>query len=392
MWAFNRALKKTKSLTKNVTYSWKLENEQAEVMSNIADNGVRTWIIEMKTWRWKSHIVMSIINHFQEPTIVVCHTLSSVYDMQEKFREYLGIEPWIYGGNKKEISEITITTHRSFTLKKDELRWKFWIVIIDECDYNLTEEMVDTIINCDSDWVFWLSWTPQRKELDIIDMEFIFGKHIKVSWQDNNWYNIIPDVLRVEYYTDKTYSFGTQWHLLKEALLADQDRTNQQVSWILGQMREWKIKYWLLLVERKEDECDKYFNLLAPHIKCCIINWDTKQEDDKRNIEEIAANWKWIIIWTVGKIWRWKDIPMIDWVFLFFPSRFENNTIQAAGRWLRKFTGKSKCTLVDRCDMPLLKAQSYERCRTYKKEYTESVTITTTKILPVSDDNELFKI
>ena len=84
---------------------------------------------------------------------------------------------------------------------------------------------------------------------------------------------------------------------------------------------------------------------------------------------------KWIIIGTVGKMWRGVDITCIDAVFLFFPSRFKSATIQAAGRGLRHSDGKTGCVIYDRCDLPLLRGQMNERIDTYKSEYWSDVKI-----------------
>ena len=79
---------------------------------------------------------------------------------------------------------------------------------------------------------------------------------------------------------------------------------------------------------------------------------------------------------------------MIDVVFLFFPNRYLNSTVQAVGRGLRKYEGKKGCLLVDWIDNPILKRQSYDRYKTYKKEYTDAVQIKTLSIKPYNENNK----
>ena len=364
---FKSKLNKTKEVTKDIVYTWNLLDEQKDILDIVKSWNRRSWLIEMKTWRWKSHIVIWLTAHFNEPTIIAVHNLSTLRDMVDKFREFTNITPAIYCWNKKQIWDVTITTHKSFVMAQDMFRSKFWVVIIDECDYNLSKDMIEAMTLCDADAIFWLSGTPKRKWLDIQDMEYIYGPHIKVLWQENNWYNLIPEVTRIEYYSSMTYSFWTWRHELKESILSDMDRFNQQCSYVLSKMSDGTIKYGLVLVERKEEECVKYYNELSKHIKCCIINWDTKIDNDQKNIEDIRSAWKWLIIGTIWKIGRGKDIPMLDWIFLFFPSRFENNTIQAVWRGLRNCPWKPKCLLIDWCDMPILAGQSKARVATYEQ-------------------------
>lgn len=341
----------------------------------------------MKTGRWKSHVIMGITTLYQEPTLIVVHNLTTLQDMVEKFKEYTDYIPGVYSSKKKDIKEITITTHASFSKKVDEFKWKFGVVIIDECDYNFTNAMLDSICRCDCDALFWLSWTPQRKELDKDDMQLVFWDIIKITTQDNNWYNLLPDVERILYTTDRFFSFK-DWHDLKNQLINDVWRIETQLDSLVQYIHSGKTRWGLLLVERKEQECEMYYQKLKDRwINCWIINGDTKADEDEKNISDAYNRWG-IIIWTVWKVGRWKDIPFLDTIFLFFPNKFESSTVQAVGRGLRSFQGKKWCLLVDWCDMPILKSQAYERLQTYKNEYTENVKVTDIKILDYNKEED----
>ena len=387
---FKKELRKTKDREIKISYSWKRRPEQEQVMNTIISEQRRSWLIEMKTWRWKTHVIMSIAEYFDEPILIAVHSIGTLEDMYDSFVEVTWYEPWRYYSSKKEIKDITITTHDSFVEKAELFRWKFWIIIIDECDYNLSSNMIETILVSDCDWIFWFSWTPTTKELDIASMEHIFWLHIKVLDQENNWYNILPDIVQINYKSDRNYSFWANWADVITQLVEDEKRFNDQCTYIRSKMKDWSIKFWLLLVERRDEECVKFYNELSKDINCFMINGKTKVKDDKTNINEMEKAWSWLIIWTVRKVWRGKDIPMIDWVFLFFPNTFLNNTVQAVGRWLRLYEWKPKCLLMDWCDTPLLDFQKKARIKTYKSEYTEDVKIDSIQILSVSNPNELF--
>lgn len=379
-WQFSHILEWKNIVSEKIEYSWSPTKEQASVLSEISLRGIRTWIIEMKTGRGKWHIIMQLCWMFQETALIVVHNLTTLQDMVGKFKEFTNIVPWVYSSKKKDIKEITITTHQSFRKKYAEFAGKFWLLIIDECDYNFTQDMLKAICLSDADALFWLSGTPSRKELDSDDMQLVFWSTLKVDTQDNNWYNIIPDIHRILYMTDRFFSFKDR-HDLKSQMVMSKERTDMQVSFLINYITTGKTAYWLLLVDRKEQECDMYYEkLTANGINCCIINWDTKAKDDEDNIERMRNTWG-IIIGTVGKVWRWKDIPFLDTVFLFFPNKFESSTIQAVGRWLRSYPWKTWCTLVDWCDLPILRAQASQRLLTYKSEYWENVNIEDTKVL-----------
>lgn len=306
-------------------------------------------------------------------------------DTINKFKEFSNYIPWEYHSTKKEIKDITITTHKSLVTKTKEFAGKFGILIVDECDYNLTPDMLKALATVDVDWCFGMSWTPTTKELNLDSMELIRWPHIKVEGQEDNWYNLIPDILRLDYKSNCVYSFWTNFAELKEALIEDNVRIATQIAWIKKIMSE-NGKFGLLLLERKSQECTKYYNLLHYELPCIIINGDTKISDDEEGIERLKEYWHWLIIWTIGKVGRWKDIPMIDVVFLFFPNRYQNSTVQAVWRGLRNAPWKKRCLLVDWIDNPILKRQSYDRLKTYYSEYTDNCKIRTLSIRPINEN------
>ena len=385
LWAFNHKLVTKaweRALSRPFKYEWTPTEEQQKVINEIKMMDYRTWLIEMKTGRWKGHIILQLANLFQEKVLIACHSRSNMVDTINKFKEFSNYVPWEYHSQKKEIKDITVTTHKSLTTKTNEFVGKFWILIVDECDYNLTPEMLKAIATVDVNGCFGMSWTPTTKELDLESMELVWGPHIKVEGQEDNWYNLIPDILRLDYTSNAVYSFGTNFSDLKEALIEDNVRLATQIAWIKKIMSE-NWKFGLLLLERKSQECNKYYNLLKDEIPSIIINWDTKIEDDEKGIEELKNIGHGLIIGTIGKVGRWKDIPMIDVVFLFFPNRYLNSTVQAVWRGLRNAPGKTRCLLVDWIDNPILKRQSYDRLKTYYKEYTTNCKIRTLSIRPV---------
>lgn len=385
LWAFNHKLVEKKwehALSRPFVYQWTPTEEQRKVINEIKMMDYRTGLIEMKTGRGKGHIILQLANLFQEKVLIACHSRSNMVDTINKFKEFSNYVPGEYHSTKKEIKDITITTHKSLTTKTQEFAGKFGILIVDECDYNLTPEMLKAISVVDVNWCFGMSWTPTTKELDLESMELVRGPHIKVEGQEDNWYNLIPDILRLDYKSNTTYSFWNSFSDLKEALIEDNVRINTQIARIKKIMNE-NGKFWLLLLERKAQECNKYYNLLKDEIPSIIINGDTKIDDDEKWIEMLKKLGHWLIIGTIGKVWRWKDIPMIDVVFLFFPNRYLNSTVQAVWRGLRNAPGKTRCLLVDWIDNPILKRQSYDRLKTYYKEYTTNCKIRTLSIRPV---------
>lgn len=345
-----------------------LRPEQEDVINMI---NKRAGLIVMKTWAGKSITIAKIIDKFKEPTLIATHSQTCLNDMKKTIKKCFGIEPWEYRSKKKNIQHITITTHSSLTEKYEEFKSKFWLVIIDECDRWFTDKMYKALNNLDCEWIFWFTWTPQTKELSTESMCLVYWDMIQSEVVDNNWYQLLPTIEAFIYKNWMEYPY-TEWHELEEMLVNDEIRREAQCSIVNRCFETWRVNYGLFLVRRKEDEAEVIYNYFKEHHKTLpviLIDWDTTLEADKEWIDYLKSQWKWLIVWTVWKLWRWADVPMIDWVFLFFPNRFESSTIQAVGRWLRAYPWKDKCMLYDRVDHPILRGQYRERKKTYKKEY-----------------------
>lgn len=343
---------------------WMVE-EQKMIMDEIDFDDRRTGLIEMKTGRWKGNLLIKLINHFQEKTLILCHNIKTLTELQKKFKDFSNYEPWVYYSKKKDIKEITITTHKSFVQKHSEFRWKFGTLIVDEADTNTSKDMIKAITFADCDWLFWLTGTPYRQDLSTEDMTLIFWPHIKVQNQANNGYNIIPEITRIMYTNETVYSFDDR-HDMKNQLMHDKKRLDKQIEFIKEAHK--KSCMGLILVDRVE-ECHLFHDrLIQEWIPCHIVNGETAIKDDEVNIQEMKDK-KWIIVWTSQKVWRGVDIPEIDVIYLFYPCRFEWQVVQAVGRALRTTATKNSATLYDWCDIPVLRWQASSRAATYKHEY-----------------------
>lgn len=395
IWKFWSVLSWTKILNTEFEYdniseanaleNWFVSREQIDeqqyIMNEIKNNSLRTWLIEMKTWRWKWNLILKIIEHFQEPTLIAVHSIQTLEELAEKFKKFTNYSfekkwdclLWVYYWKHKNEKQITITTHNSLRDNADMFKWKYWILIYDEADYNLSSDMITVMTMIDVDWIFWLTWTPNRQELDTDDLTLLYWDIIKYKWQKNNWYNIIPNIVRIKYITENFFSWN-HWSELIQQMIEDKSRFNSQIEFIMSMKNE--FNFWCVLVERVE-EAKKYYEELSPHIKTILSTWN----EEIWTIEDLKESWKWLLIGTAEKIWRWVDIPMIDSIFLFFPCKFRSTVVQACGRALRTYWDKSSATIYDRSDYPILSKQSSERMNAYKLEYWDKINIKEIKII-----------
>jgi len=350
----------------DITFSWALRSYQVEGLYHIFENN---WgLIEAKTWSWKSFIIMGIASFYKKKTLIICPTKKLVKEMYDKFKEFTSYEVWTYYSDWKNIKDITITTHMSFvkdSLWKKELG-KYDVIIIDEADDRLSKNMIDSICYSDCNILVGLSWTPDRQELDINDMQLIFWPHIKI-WE----YQMKPTSITHYIYKRSPWEVAmidyTNWHYQRETMLANNHRFEAVVEKI------WEIcenNFLSLLLLDRMSEIEKYMEMFPEAI---VITGKTKIADDEKNINEIVKKW-WLIIGSIKKMYRWVDIPRIDNVIVASPIRFENTVIQAVGRSLREHEDK-KTVNISIINDDVLKSQRYEQTKAVRKEYSINPTI-----------------
>jgi superfamily II DNA or RNA helicase len=349
-------------------YNWTLTEEQEHVMLTIQKRSeefnYHCWLISMKTGKGKSHIIMKLVEQFSHNAIILVHNIKTLWEMKNKFMVHTGYEVWTIGWPWKNIiRDVTVCTHKSFVLN-GWFPWQFDLIIYDECDFNLSDKMLKALCRSEALAMYWLTGTPYTKDMDNNDMQKIFWKQI-----DWGWYNMIPKIAVIKYKSDafKDYEYEN-WAEEKGLLVNDQARLAEQLRIVKECMNHRNI--WLILTERVE-EANNYFNALQEqsNFDVTLVTGETKERDDITNIDRICTSWKWIIIWTSGKVARWVDIPPIDTVFLFSSLHFQWTVVQAVGRCLRNFPLKKDPLLIDWSDRPILYQQSRMRMIAYKKEY-----------------------
>lgn len=150
-----------------------------------------------------------------------------------------------------------------------------------------------------------------------------------------------------------------------QSLAQNEQRTMEQ----LKLYNETKRKRNLVLVKTIE-ESEKFWNLIP---NCIILNGQLPKRtlDDQmdRLYDNIHNDSGFTIVGTIDKMGRGVDIPPIDTIYLFSPVKFRGTVVQAVGRALRKYPGKTDVIIYDWCDLPLLKKQKNERKAAYKAEY-----------------------
>lgn len=331
------------------------------------------WLIILGTGKWKSHVAMQIATYFQAPTLILCHNIKTLEEMVAKFKEFTNITPWVYYGKKKNIKEITITTHDSFTNEEWKI-WSFDVIIYDECDVSLNKNMFIALAESWAKYLYGMTGTPYRKEFLTQDMEIIFWK--RIFFQEEEKYNIVPSRVTVYRYKSEEPYIYENWAEQREAMYKNKHRLEYQLNIINHHHKTWNAC--LVLTERTEEAYNITQWLINIWINAWVITGETNTKKDSELIALAEEGKIKVIVWTTWKVARWVDIPIIDTIFLFAAVHFEWTIVQAVWRALRLHPKKKRVEIIDFSDDEC-SSQRYQRVKAYKSEYG-------------LDDSKIFKI
>jgi len=329
----------------------------------------------MGTWRGKSWVIYNTICAKKVPTLILCHNIKCADDMYAWIIKNTTIpenEVWLVHSKSKHprTGIVDIITHASFVKNYEQYQKQYWMILYDECDYNLSFPvrydyhcMVCWLIELSTQYLYWFTGTPYRAEWG---EEVLFRIFWRIWTYDANQskYNFTPQITQILYKYNWPYDFEN-FAELQVSINDNEQRHKDQIKFI----NENKRKYNLILVKTiKESE-----TIHADLPNSILMNGTlTKKEDDENIVlieKAINGNTGFTIVWTIDKVGRGVDIPPIDTLFLFSPVRFRWTVVQAVGRALRKFPGKSDALVFDWCDVPLLKKQQLDRLKSYCQEY-----------------------
>ncbi len=345
----------------DIKYNWTLTDYQLDALIHISTN--QGGLIGLQTWWGKSHIIMATTALFKKKTLIIVPTKKLVDEMQTKFSEFTNYQIWVYFSDKKDIKDITITTHRSLNQNPELFRFgEFEVFIADEADDNVSDMFIKSLALSWAKCLVWLTWTPKRQQLPPEWLELVYWPKISV-WD----YQVTPD---------KYIQYVYYWSAEEQWMLEHDNRATKRKQIINNPNRQEKLfsrlneivkeKYLTLVLSDRNEDVDLLLENIK-HNNIVKITWKTKIKDDNVNIKKLQAEW-WVIVWALRKMYRWVDIPEIDCVVLAAPVKFENTVIQSVGRALRRHKDKKGVEIFSINDN-ILKTQMYNQSQTVFQEY-----------------------
>ena len=364
-----------------------LRDSQQKIMDKIYKNceeNIFCWLIGLPPWGGKTYIIMAILELLWVNAVIVTKwklVEQTIWVIEEK----MWIKVWRYDSKKKDIKNITVTTHKSFSTSYDKF-WKYDLVLIDECHEYLTEQMFVALANTPATMMYWLSWTPSRKWIDERSMQ-------KIYWpllidEDFEEY-FVPIFTNLNYTNrDRYITESANYADLRTVMSEDLLRKEWQKKYILHILNTHKEKDIIIMTDRLE-EANFYLDFLKNE-KLNLVDtvnnvklWNKIQSIPElmksANSVKKAFKKRIVIVWQYKKIWTGFDHPPLSVAILFQSVKVRETVIQWVWRILRQNEEKDKTFVYFWNDMNF-KAQREEKVLAMKEKFWEEVIINEVEI------------
>jgi len=113
----------------DIRYTGNPTDEQKDILDIIKERSnlylYHGWLIVMKTWRWKSHIICQVLSFYKCRMIISTHNIKTLQEMSEKINSFSRwrFKVWLYYWKIKTMWDIIITTHTSL----NKVNWRIKI-------------------------------------------------------------------------------------------------------------------------------------------------------------------------------------------------------------------------------------------------------------------------
>jgi len=318
-------------------------------------------LIVMSTGSGKTVVAMNIIKRLGLTTTILVPKTDLGQQFFDECVKWLGFEPAMIDGKRKEIGKVTIATFQSLFANEKllaELSNNTSVLIVDEAQGAVTDRKIEVLEAFKPLHLYGLTGTPMREDGKTAAISFYFGKHIAE-------YHTTQMNPSIEVWESGSKIPADEYPRMIDALVADEGR-NKLITAIVGaeSLAGRKI---LVLTKRVEHAQILFepFNILPGAF---LIG--SKDKEKNRKLADLkSGKTKFRIIFgTTALLSVGTDVPSLDTLVLACDMKGEVLTVQSVGRILRLFEGKPSPKIIDIADRSnhILKRQNSARLGIYR--------------------------
>lgn len=320
----------------------------------------------------KTVMAMEIIKRLSTQTTIIVHTKELFDQWYNIIKTYLGIEPGVFSGPDRSIGQVNIVMsqllarHSSWDLSNLKKICNPGLLIIDECHIKHYQHAH----KINSEYKIGLTATPIRSDGTTQFITWALGSEVIASTHDElveKGFRSEPIYKVIETNFYYPYVNTNEYNLLIRKLLNDPERNNLILKEVIKHVKD--DRHCLVLTGVK-----KHAEILAQALKnnkilAAAIHADVPAKNRFEIISKMKKGELAVLTATsVADVGL--DIPILDTLFLTYPSKSSALNTQRAGRIMRIHPDKHENPLIiDFVDskINLFKNQALYRKRSFKK-------------------------
>jgi len=312
----------------------------------------------------KTAMAMALIARKKQPALILVHTKELLYQMAENIRYWLGEEPGIIGGGKRDVKRVTVSTLQSLRKEESTLDIKdvFGLILVDECHHVPAMTFSDVVSRFPAKYRYGLTATPERQDgLSEIILYALGPIRYRVTMHDLEKHGLLSKPKLFWIPTDFAYEYRDDFPALISALTEDAGRNEILVD--LATRAACKGRSVLLLSSRV-DHCQILFRMIEkknPGISVAITG-SMKQKNRKNALDSIKQGQKSILV-ASSIADEGLNVPVLDTLIFATPFKAKGKVFQRVGRILRRCDGKNTPVVCDLDDwrVSILQYQAWSR-------------------------------
>lgn len=339
----------------------------------------------------KTFTGLAAIARVGQPALVLVHTLDLAKQWADETRKLLGIEPGILAGGTRSEGLITIATVQSLArlsrTELDELMASFGTLVVDEVHLMVSKQGLQVITACPAKYRLGFTATPEIENgiSDLIPLHFgellarktyeeliaagvLVAPEVRIIETGFSWTSTLPEKREDR----RPGAESQEYQAILYALTRDKARTDLIVADVVAEARHGAR---CLVLGGWVEFCETLASRIgAEGIEAALLVGKTSagkvvpKKHRAALLDRARAGELPVLVATsladVGL-----DVPILDRLFLVFPSKAHGRTTQRMGRIMRIKEGKQGAAIHDYCDkrVPVLRRHYLERRKLYSE-------------------------
>lgn len=310
----------------------------------------RKAIIHADTWSGKTFITMGILAKLWIKAVIVPSKKILVKQLYNDYKDKADV--WVQvGWGEIKNNQILIMTPTTFNMIYEKINGKYGVLAIDEA-HNLPSKRIDQVNMRRGDFIFWLTATPVRSDMNLQGFVTFFENYILVEQTKKLKEKVLPAVVyQLEYRRDYTLNEvmkAQQWlwpdapNFTQNLIENDHQKDDYVVDVCKMFANKWmgdiivftdRIEHCIRLTEKLSGVFDHVYE----------FRWET---DKDYVVDQYNKTW-WIIVWLKACCKEWFNIPKLQVGVLAMSSSWEWGVVQMIWRTRRQYGDKKYWFFVD---------------------------------------------